>query len=133
MPILQKRESIERLPHPEFPRGRFFVEGAVFFGSGNMSVLHSLLRNPELKAQRPIRGWVWVAAFAIGFALLLLLLPHPHSGDAGDGLAILPIFFVGMISPLSLLPALICGYAGHIPEAPLLPAAFQRPPPLLLA
>ena len=83
--------------------------------------------------QQPIRSWTLIAACVIGLALLLLLLPHPHSADSGDLLAILPIFFVGMISPLSLLPPLAYGYAGRIPESPFLPAAFQRPPPAPLA
>lgn len=83
--------------------------------------------------QHSIRRWLWVAVFAVGFAVLLLLLPHPHSGDPGAWLAVLPIFFVGMISPLSLLPALASGYAGRIPEVPVLPANFQRPPPTPLA
>lgn len=83
--------------------------------------------------QRPIRRGTLIALCAIGLALLLMLLPHPYSGDAGNWLAILPIFFVGMISPLSLLSPLAYWYAGRLPEAPLLPVLFQRPPPTPLA
>lgn len=45
-------------------------------------------------------------------------------------LAILPILFVGMISPLSLLPRLGFLYASRVPDAPALPSRFQRPPPI---
>jgi hypothetical protein len=75
------------------------------------------------------RGFLLIAAIAIGFALLMLLLPHGHSGNA-DFVAILPLFFAGIISPLSLLGALAFIYAGRVPEAPQMAASFQRPPPL---
>jgi len=52
---------------------------------------------------RQRRGWILIAAIAIGIALLFMLLPHGHSGGSPDWLAILPILFVGVISPLSLL------------------------------
>lgn len=74
------------------------------------------------------RGWILLAAIAIGFALLLLLVPHGHNGGA-DFAAILPLLFVGLISPLSLLGPLACVYAGRVPEAPAQAALFQRPPP----
>jgi len=79
------------------------------------------------------RGLILIAAIAIGVALLLLLVPHTHSGDAVAWLAILPILFAGVISPLSLLPRLPYAYVGHTPDAPVLPASFQRPPPFTLA
>jgi hypothetical protein len=75
------------------------------------------------------RGWILVAAIAIGVALLCLLVPHGHSGNAGDFVAILPLLFVGVISPLSLLSPLAYAYVGPVPEAPELAASFQRPPP----
>jgi hypothetical protein len=78
---------------------------------------------------RQRRGWILIAAIAIGIALLFLLLPHGHSGGSPDWLAILPILFVGVISPLSLLSPLACAYAGRTPDAPALPSRFQRPPP----
>ena len=77
---------------------------------------------------RQRRGWILIAAIAIGFALLLLLVPHGHPG-AGDFVAILPLLFVGVISPLSLLSPLEFAYAGRVPEAPVVAASFQRPPP----
>ena len=78
---------------------------------------------------RQRRGWILIAAIAIGIALLFLLLPHGHSGGSPDWLAVLPILFVGVISPLSLLSPLACVYAGRTPDAPALPSRFQRPPP----
>ena len=75
------------------------------------------------------RGWILIAAIAIGIALLFLLLPHGHSGGSLDGVAILPILFAGLISPLSLLSPLAFVYAGRRPDAPALPSRFQRPPP----
>ena len=74
-----------------------------------------------------------VAAIAIGIALLLLLAPYGHGDHASDWLAILPILFVGFISPLTLLPREASLYASRTPDAPVLPSSFQRPPPFLLA
>jgi hypothetical protein len=81
---------------------------------------------------RQRRGWVLLAAIAIGIALLCLLIPHDHSGGA-DGLAILPLLFAGVISPLSLLSPQACEYVGLAPIAPALPSRYQRPPPFRLA
>ena len=75
------------------------------------------------------RGFLLIAAIAIGFALLLMLVPHGHSGDA-DFAAILPLLFAGIISPLSLFAPLAFAYAGRVPEAPVMAASFQRPPPV---
>jgi hypothetical protein len=80
---------------------------------------------------RQRRGWVLIAAIAIGIALVCLLIPHSHSGSA-DGLAILPLLFAGVISPLSLLAPLATEYVGRTPAAPALPSRFQRPPPFRL-
>jgi len=79
---------------------------------------------------RQRRGWVLIAAIAIGFALLLMLAPNGHSGGA-DFVAILPLLLVGFISPLSLLGRLEYVYAGRVPQAPELAPSFQRPPPFL--
>ncbi len=79
---------------------------------------------------RQRRGWVLIAAIAIGFALLCLLVPHGHSSSAADYAAILPLLFVGIISPLSLFAPLAFAYAGRVPQAPVLHPSFQRPPPL---
>ena len=79
------------------------------------------------------RGWILIAAIAIGIALVLTMVPHTDSGNAGAWAAILPILLVGIISPLSLLPRLAFEYIGRTPDAPVLPASFQRPPPFQLA
>jgi hypothetical protein len=79
------------------------------------------------------RGWALIAAIAIGIALVCLLVPHTHSGNGADWLAILPLIFTGVISPLSLLSPLAFVYKGRTPDAPALPASFQRPPPFALA
>jgi hypothetical protein len=78
---------------------------------------------------RQRRIWLPIAAIAIGFALVLMLAPSGHSSDASHWVAILPLLFVGMISPLSLLSPLAYAYVGRAPEAPALPLRFQRPPP----
>lgn len=79
------------------------------------------------------RAWLLVAAIAIVAALALMLVPHGNSGDAGAWLAVLPILlFVGMISPLSLLSPMAYMYLGRTPNVPVLPASFQRPPPIRL-
>lgn len=75
------------------------------------------------------RAWLLIAALAIGAALVLMLVPHAHDADNGAWLAILPLLFLGVISPLSLLSPLAFEYAGRAPEAPALPISFQRPPP----
>ena len=51
-----------------------------------------------------------------------------RSEFAGAWLAMLPVFFVGLVSPLNqrVAQSLLCFRA---PSAPLLPASFQRPPP----
>jgi hypothetical protein len=78
---------------------------------------------------RQRRGWILIAAIAIGFALLCLLVPHGQPGSAADYAAILPLLLVGVISPLSLFASLAFAYAGRAPQAPLMAASFQRPPP----
>jgi hypothetical protein len=79
------------------------------------------------------RPWLLIAAIAIAIALVALLVPHGNSGDAGAWLALLPILlFVGVISPLSLLSPMAYIYLGRTPDAPVLPASFQRPPLILL-
>ena len=51
----------------------------------------------------------------------------------GPLLAMLPVFFIGLVAPLSLMPprAVLC--LGRRPSAPVRPVLFQRPPPSLLA
>lgn len=79
------------------------------------------------------RPWFLVAAFAIGIALLLLLVPHGHQNGPDQWLAILPLLFAGIVSPLSLLSPLSWFYLAPTTEAPVRPASFQRPPPFALA
>ena len=75
------------------------------------------------------RAWFLIAAIAIGVALVLMLVPHAYGADNGAWLAILPLLFLGVISPLSLLSPLAFEYVGRAPEAPAPPVSFQRPPP----
>ena len=79
------------------------------------------------------RAWALIAVIAIVAAILLLVVPHTHSGDAGAWVAILPLLFVGVISPLSLLSPLAYFYLGRTSAAPVLRALFQRPPPITIA
>jgi hypothetical protein len=78
---------------------------------------------------RQRRGFLLIAAIAIGIALVCLIIPQGHAGNSADWLAILPLLFVGMISPLSLIPRGVAAYIGRTPDAPSLPSRFQRPPP----
>ena len=81
---------------------------------------------------RQRRVWVLIAAIAICIVLVLTLVPQSHSGSAGGWIAILPIFFVGVISPLGLLSAMAYMYLGRTPDDPVRPASYQRPPPVQL-
>lgn len=89
--------------------------------------------NAAMSQHRNRRAWLLAAVVAIGVALVLMLIPHPHPGSAGGWLAILPIFLVGVISPLSLLSPLAFIYLGRTPDAPARPSSYQRPPPFRLA
>ena len=87
-----------------------------------------------MTAFRQRRAWFWIAIAAIVIALVALLVPHGHSSvDQAAWIAILPVFFVGLIAPLDLLPlaAVLC--IGYAADAPALAPSFQRPPPLHLA
>ena len=55
----------------------------------------------------------------------------PQNQFAGTWLAMLPVFFVGVVSPLNQLSPESVLRLGGVPSAPLLPAGFQRPPPQL--
>jgi hypothetical protein len=90
------------------------------------------MRGAEMIQYRQRRGWLLIAAIAIGFALVCMLIPHGHSGSA-DWLVILPLVLAGVISPLSLFAPLAFEYTGRASDAPLLPTRFQRPPPFRLA
>jgi hypothetical protein len=45
-------------------------------------------------------------------------------------MAMLPVFFIGLVSPLSLITAATIQRLLQSPAAPLLPSSFQRPPPV---
>ena len=90
--------------------------------------------NERMKIFRQQRSmWFLIAMFAMGIALLLMLVPHGHNSQSGAWLAILPLFLVGLISPLTLFPAFAEAYSSRVPDAPALPASFQRPPPFQVA
>ncbi len=52
-----------------------------------------------------------------------------HSADSGTFASMLPVLFVGLVSPLNVLPERSVLCIGRAPAAPLLPFSFQRPPP----
>ena len=56
-----------------------------------------------------------------------------QGGDRGMGLGLLPVFFVGLISPLSLLSSRSALSLGRAFPMPALTVLFQRPPPNFLS
>lgn len=88
-----------------------------------------------MNAFRQRRAWFWIAVAAITIALVALLVPHidAHGHLQPDWLALLPVFFVGLLVPFSLLPLVSVLSLGHTPGAPSLAPSFQRPPPFPLA
>jgi uncharacterized membrane protein len=83
--------------------------------------------------RRHQRIWLWVAAIAIVAALVLMLVPQAHSGHAIDWLAILPVLFIGLIAPQTMLASLAIRDSIRTPDTPTLQASFQRPPPFRTA
>jgi hypothetical protein len=75
------------------------------------------------------RTWLLIAAIAVGVALLLTLLPSAHADNANVWLVVLPVLFVGLLLPLSLLWLITFLNIDRAPASPVLPASFQRPPP----
>ncbi len=76
------------------------------------------------------RAWFWIAIAAIAIAVLVMLVPHGHhAAGQPDWLAMLPVYFVGLLLSLILLPLAPVLSRNHAPEAPVLAASFQRPPP----
>ncbi|MGO9436948.1 MAG: hypothetical protein ACLPH3_09180 [Terracidiphilus sp.] len=55
-----------------------------------------------------------------------------HGADSGAWEAILPVLFIGLVAPLSLISPRSAHSLGRAPSAPALPFSFQRPPPSLL-
>jgi hypothetical protein len=78
------------------------------------------------------RKWLLVAAIAIAAALVLMLAASAHSGSAAVWLAVLPVWFVGVIAPLKLLAVPQWFDQSRAFDAPALQPSFQRPPPFWL-
>ncbi len=55
-----------------------------------------------------------------------------HNTGAGAWSAVLPVLFIGLAAPLSLISSKSLISLGRTSSAPNLPAWFQRPPPSLL-
>ena len=55
-----------------------------------------------------------------------------HDAASGAWTAILPVLFIGLVAPLSLISPRSVRSLGRTPSAPALPCSFQRPPPALL-
>ncbi len=55
-----------------------------------------------------------------------------HDASSGAWMAVLPILFVGLVSPLSLISPRSILSLGRTPARPELLKRFQRPPPALL-
>jgi hypothetical protein len=53
--------------------------------------------------------------------------------NPGVWTAMLPVLFVGLVAPLSLVSPRFALSLGRTPSAPALPFSFQRPPPSLLS
>jgi hypothetical protein len=56
-----------------------------------------------------------------------------HAGDDGMGFNLLPVYFVGLVAPLSLLSPRPVRYLGRALPAPVLLELFQRPPPIFFS
>ena len=55
-----------------------------------------------------------------------------HDAASGAWTSILPVLFIGLAAPLSLISPRSIRSLGRTPSAPALPCSFQRPPPALL-
>jgi hypothetical protein len=55
------------------------------------------------------------------------------SANPGVWTAMLPVLFIGLVAPLSLVSPQFALSLGRTPSAPALPFSFQRPPPPLLS
>jgi len=55
-----------------------------------------------------------------------------HDAASGAWTAMLPVLFVGLQAPLSLISRSSMMSPGRTPSSPALPCSFQRPPPTLL-
>ena len=55
-----------------------------------------------------------------------------HDAASGAWTAMLPVLFVGLMAPLTLISLRSMFSLGRTPASPALPCLFQRPPPALL-
>jgi len=55
-----------------------------------------------------------------------------HDASSGAWMSVLPVLFIGLVAPLSLVSPKSFLSLGRTPSSPALPAKFQRPPPALL-
>lgn len=55
-----------------------------------------------------------------------------HDAASGAWTSILPVLFIGLVAPLSLISARSILSLGRTPASPESPERFQRPPPALL-
>jgi RsiW-degrading membrane proteinase PrsW (M82 family) len=81
---------------------------------------------------RQRRVWLLIAAIAIVAVLLLLFVPQVHSGNGSAWCAVLPIFFIGLLFPLSTPRCMEDLFSGRALESPFQRISFQRPPPFRL-
>jgi hypothetical protein len=81
---------------------------------------------------RQRRTWFLIAAIAIVAVLCLLLVPQAHSGNGTAWLAVLPVFFIGLIVPLDTPWRVADLFSGRAPECAFERSSFQRPPPVRL-
>jgi len=80
------------------------------------------------------RALFWIAVAAVAIAVIALLVPHAgNTADQQTWLALLPVFFLGLIAPVSVRQLMAVLTIGYAPEAPALAPTFQRPPPARLA
>jgi hypothetical protein len=94
-----------------------------FLASHQSSGLHGANDNPrnfEYRFGRQTRG-------------ILLFASLRDGADSGGWQAIMPVFFIGLVVPLSLASPRSFDLLGRAPAAPALPFSFQRPPPQLLS
>lgn len=75
----------------------------------------------------------YVVAVAILLCLVLLLVPHSHFTDAAACFLLIPELFFGIPVSTRLLSRMAYLRLGDLPEAPVLPSSFQRPPPPFFA
>jgi hypothetical protein len=78
-------------------------------------------------SHRHWRLWTAIAALALILSFVMLSPVGPAC------FTLIPFLFIGLLPIPILLMRRDLLHAGHIPDAPCLPASFQRPPPFRLA